>query len=169
MYPLPLPLPPLPITAIYNILANCTRAFLPLAALPFPGRFFLLGITVICLPLKRLSFNLLAFMAPSLVWNSMYANLLINIIINGFSAFLPFWLIRHFIYRYCDSFNFSTFLEMLFQFLRFSTIINILDKDRSLISIIQRFFIYRRLNYDNRTFIIFKFRCQLIYLFLFFL
>ena len=50
--------------------------FLPLPPpRPFPGKFFLLGITVIYLPLNKLSFKCLAFMAPSLVSNSINANL----------------------------------------------------------------------------------------------
>jgi len=65
---------PLPII-IYNAPANCIKGFLPLIAapLPLPGIFFLLGITVIYLPLKRLSVNLRAFIAPSLVVNSINA------------------------------------------------------------------------------------------------
>jgi len=57
-----------------SIPINYIIGFLPLAdPLPLPGTFFLLGITVIYLPLNKLSVSLLAFNAPSLVANSIKA------------------------------------------------------------------------------------------------
>lgn len=80
--PLPPPLgpPPLPPSIIAMTLRRWLAGFFllkppPSPAGPWPGTFFLLGMTVIYLPLNKLSLWSFAFIAASFDSNSMYANL----------------------------------------------------------------------------------------------
>jgi len=100
----------------------------------YPGRFFLLGITVICLPWKRVSFKSFDLMKPSIVSNSIYANL--THIITYLS--LPFRLPWALISRDSDPHDVTTLLEMLFQILRRGLKMHVLDENRPFIRIFRR-------------------------------
>jgi hypothetical protein len=63
----------MPNIAEIAIIAYCMALPLPPLLAPLPGMFLRLGITVICLPLNKLSFKRFASLAPSFVSNSTYA------------------------------------------------------------------------------------------------
>ena len=100
---------------------------------PYPGRFFLLGITVICRPWKRVSLRSLERINPSTVSNSIYANLtfwckkLIG---------LPFWLPTRFIHRNSDANNVPTLFKVLFKVRHIRLEMYILHKNRAFIRVI---------------------------------